>query len=557
MEKDKVYIIGHRNPDTDSICSAICYANLKNIIGDAEYIPVRAGDVNTETEFVLDHFGASAPALMENITTQVRDIEIRKTKGVSRCTSIRKAWKMMQDNDIVTIPIVTKEGSLEGLITVSDIAHNIMDVYDNTVLSKGKTIYSNILDTINGEMLVGDPKDVFGEGKVLIGAANPEMMESYIDKGDIVIVGNRYESQLCAIEADAGCVVVCLGARVPATIIKMAESKGCRIIATPYDTYMVTSLIGQSLSIGYFMKRHNLTVFDDDDYLDDISDVMGSKRYRDFPILGEDGKYIGMISRRNLLGAKGKKVILVDHNERNQCVEGIEHAEILEIIDHHRIGAVETMAPVFFRNQPLGCTSTIIYEMYKEEGVTPDKQIAGLLCSAIISDTLMFRSPTSTPEDKAAVAELAPMAGIDVEKYSEQLFSAAGDLEGKPLEDIFYSDFKRFNAGDVFFGVGQIVSMNKTELQDLKNRMVPYLSEAMKETGTDMMYFMLTNVLSEVTGIICAGDGARQIILEAFGSAAKLEDGDDNMILLPGVMSRKKQLVPNVIRTLQEKKATV
>jgi manganese-dependent inorganic pyrophosphatase len=554
MNKDRVYVIGHRNPDTDSICSAICYAKLKHQVDGREYLPAREGELNNETAFVLDYFGVEPPMLIDNITTQVRDIDIRKTKGVGRNTSIQKAWKMMQDNDIVTIPIVTEEGTLEGLITVSDIAHNIMDVYDNAILSKGKTLYSNILDTINGEMLVGDPDDVFDKGKVLIGAANPEMMESYIDKNDIVIVGNRYESQLCAIEAEAGCVVVCLGAKVSNTIIKMAEDKGCRLISTPFDTYTVTSLIGQSLSIGYFMKQHNLTVFDDDDYIDEVSDVMSTKRYRDFPILGDDGKYIGMISRRNLLGAKGKKVILVDHNERNQCVEGIEHAEILEIIDHHRIGAVETMAPVFFRNQPLGCTSTIVYQMYKEDGIVPDKATAGLLCSAILSDTLMFRSPTCTSEDASAAKELAEIAGIDIAEFSEKMFSAAGDLEDKPIDEIFYSDFKRFNAGDVFFGVGQVISLNKSELQNLRQRMLPYLKEAMSYTGADMMFFMLTNVLSEVTGVICEGNGARQIIMDAFSDIAEVEEGDDELIRLPGVMSRKKQLVPSIITALQEKK---
>lgn len=556
MDENKVFVIGHRNPDTDSICSAICYAQLKHKIDGKEYIPARGGEINNETSFVLDYFGVEAPELMKNITTQVRDIEIRKTKGVTRNTSIRRAWQMMQDNDIVTVPIIDCNGSLEGLITVSDIAHNIMDVYEDTILSEGKTAYRNILDTINGKMIVGDPEGVFDSGKVLIGAGNPEQMESFIEKGDMVIVGNRYEAELCAIEAEAGCVLVCLGTKISKTIIRMAEEKGCKLIATPLDTYKVTSLIGQSLPIGHFMKRHNLTVFDVDDYIDEVSDVMSTKRYRDFPILGEDSKYIGMISRRNLLGSKGKKVILVDHNERNQCVEGIEHAEILEIIDHHRIGAVETIAPVFFRNQPLGCTSTIIYQMYKESGVKCDRATAGMLCSAIISDTLMFRSPTSTNVDKAAVEELAPIAGINVEEFAEKMFSAAGDLEGKAIEDIFYSDFKRFNAGDVFFGVGQIVSMNKTELQNLRQRMLPYLPVAMKEIGTDMMFFMLTNVLTEVTALICVGEGARQLVIDAFNGKAKIEE-ENGQILLPGVMSRKKQLIPSIITALMEKKTKI
>jgi manganese-dependent inorganic pyrophosphatase len=556
-DNERVYVIGHRNPDTDSICSAICYAALKHKVDGNEYIAARAGDVNNETAFVLDYFGVEAPKLITNITTQVRDIEIRKTKGVDKSFSIKKAWKMMQENDVVTIPIVTETGDLEGLITVADIAHNIMDVYDNGILATARTLYSNILDTIDGEMIIGSVDDVCDEGKVLIAAANPDMMESYIEKNDIVIVGNRYESQLCAIEMEAGCIIVCEGSPVSKTIRKLATSRGCRIISTPYDAFTVASLINQSISIGYFMKRHNLTVFDVTDYIDEVSDVMKTKRYRDFPILGDDGKYLGMISRRNLLGAKGKKVILVDHNERNQCVDGIEHAEIQEIIDHHRIGAVETISPVFFRNQPLGCTSTIIYQMYKEAGVGFDKVTAGLLCSAIISDTLMFRSPTSTEFDRTAVNELAPIAGIDMESFAEQMFSAAGDLEDKPADEIFYQDFKRFNAEDISFGVGQVVSLNKNELQALKKKMLPFLKEAQQAHKVNMMFFMLTNVLTEVTGLLCEGEGARELILHAFEGIAVVEDDDPTLIRLPDVMSRKKQLVPRIITALQEREAGV
>mgnify|MGYP001297365468 CR=1 FL=1 len=551
---EKIYVIGHKNPDTDSICSAICYAALKHQIDGREYIASRAGQINNETQFVLDMFGAQAPKLIENITTQVRDIEIRKTKGVNRDLSIKRAWNMMQENDVVTIPVITDNGMLEGLITVTDIATSYMNVYDSTTLSAAKTLYSNIIETLSGQMLVGDSSDICEEGKILIAAANPDMMESYIEKNDIVILGNRYESQLCAIEMEAGCLIVCEGAQVSMTIRKLATEKGCKIITTPYDAFTAARLINQSISIGYFMKRNRLTVFDDTDRIDEVGDVMRTKRYRDFPILNEEGKYIGMISRRNLLGAKGKKVILIDHNERSQSVNGIEHAEIEEIIDHHRIGAVETMAPVFFRNQPLGCTATIVYQMYCEAGVEFNKMTAGLLCSAIISDTLMFRSPTCTEVDKRAVADLAPKAGIEsIEDFAEEMFSAAGNLKGKSVEEIFYQDFKRFTAGKVTFGVGQIVSMNKTELQELKDRMLPYLKEARAAHNIDMMFFMMTNVLTETTGLICDGDGARQTIFSAMEGIAVEEDGDSDVIKLPGVLSRKKQLVPKIIQVLQEK----
>ena len=552
QQNDITYVIGHKNPDTDSICSAIGYAALKRKITGNEYIAARAGEISDETAFVLNYFGVEAPELIENITTQVKDIEIRKTKGVKKDLSIKEAWNMMQENDVVTIPVVNDSGMLEGLITVNDIATSYMNVYDSNILSAAKTSYANIISTLNGQMVVGDPDGLFEHGNVLIATANPDTMEDYINKGDIVILGNRYESQLCAIEMEASCLIVCVGATVSVTIKKLAASRGCRIIATPYDAYTTSRLINQSIPIDYFMKRHNLTTFDDDDFIDEVRDVMGTKRYRDFPVLDENDKYIGMISRRNLLGAKGKKVILVDHNERNQSVDGIDQAEIQEIIDHHRIGAVETFAPVFFRNQPLGCTSTIIYQMYQETETEVPKDIAGLLCSAILSDTLMFRSPTCTSKDKKSASELAEIAGMDIEPFAEEMFSAGENFKDKTPEEVLYQDFKRFTSNKMAFGVGQVISTNKVELQELTKRMMPYLEEERRNRGLDMMFLMMTNILTEVTGIICSDDTAKQLILTAFSDIVEEEPDDPNTLKLPGVLSRKKQLVPKIMALTYE-----
>ena len=338
-------VIGHRNPDTDSICSAICYANLKQAVTGEEYMPARAGHVNGETQFVLDYFGAEEPQLVEDVRTQVRDIEIRKTKGVADNISLKRAWNIMQENNVVTIPSVREDGTLEGLITVGDITKTYMNIYDSSILSKANTQYSNIIETLEAELIIGSAEAYFDQGKVLIAAANPDLMEFYIEPHDLVILGNRYESQLCAIEMGADCIIVCEGAAVSMTIKKIAQERGCTIIATTYDTYTAARLINQSMPISYFMTREHLITFNSDDYIDEIREVMASKRHRDFPILDKDGYYLGMISRRNLLGAKGKQVILVDHNEKNQAVAGIENAEILEIIDHHRLGTIQTMSP--------------------------------------------------------------------------------------------------------------------------------------------------------------------------------------------------------------------
>ena len=550
----KTMVIGHRNPDTDSICSAICYANLKQAVTGEEYMPARAGHVNGETQFVLDYFGAEEPQLVEDVRTQVRDIEIRKTKGVADNISLKRAWNIMQENNVVTIPSVREDGTLEGLITVGDITKTYMNIYDSSILSKANTQYSNIIETLEAELIIGSAEAYFDQGKVLIAAANPDLMEFYIEPHDLVILGNRYESQLCAIEMGADCIIVCEGAAVSMTIKKIAQERGCTIIATTYDTYTAARLINQSMPISYFMTREHLITFNSDDYIDEIREVMASKRHRDFPILDKDGYYLGMISRRNLLGAKGKQVILVDHNEKNQAVAGIENAEILEIIDHHRLGTIQTMSPVFFRNQPLGCTATIIYQMYQEAGIKVEPKIAGLLCSAIVSDTLLFRSPTCTPVDEMAARALADIAGIDIEKYAMEMFSAGSNLKDKSDEEIFYQDFKRFTSGKVTIGVGQITSLNGGELDKLKGRMEAFMEKALENNGLDMIFFMLTNILTETTELICEGQGALQLAGKAFHQDIELleEEGLKEPVLrLPGVVSRKKQLIPAMMEAAQ------
>lgn len=545
--KRRTIVIGHKNPDTDSICSAICYAALKSKITGNEYVAGRAGHVNEETQYVLNYFHVEAPQLIESVKTQVKDIEIRATKGVDRNISLKKAWNLMQDAHVVTLPAVSEKGVLEGLITVGDITKSYMNVLDSSILSKAHTQYKNILETLEGAMVVGDENDYFDQGKVLIAAANPDMMEYYISEHDLVILGNRYESQLCAIEMEADCIIVCEGAAVSMTIRKLAQEHGCTVMTTPYDAYTAARLINQSMPIGHFMKTEDLITFEDSDCIDDVKEVMASKRHRDFPVLDKDGKYLGMISRRNLLGAKGKQIILVDHNEKNQAVDGLENADIQEIIDHHKLGTVETISPVFFRNQPVGCTATIVYQMYHENNVEIDKATAGMLCSAIISDTLLFRSPTCTPIDKMAATELAKIAEIDMDRYAADMFSAGSNLRGKSNDEIFYQDFKLFNSGKTSYGVGQISSLNADELVELKERLLPFLKKPHEEHGVDMIFFMLTNILTESTSLLCEGEGAEALIRAAFHMEEAGADDEANVVELPGVVSRKKQLIPSIM----------
>lgn len=546
-EKAPIYIIGHKNPDTDSICSAIAYANLKNTIHGGGYIAARAGQINQETQYVLKYFRQPAPLYIEDVMTEVSDIEIRKTKGVSGDISLKKAWNMMRELDVVTLPITSEEGTLSGLITIGDIATAYMDVYDNCILSTAKTSYKNILETLEAHMLVGDEGAVFTKGEVIIAAANPDVMEDYIHQGDMVILGNRYESQLCAIEMGAACIVVCMEAKVSKTIQKLAQENGCSIIVTPYDTFTVARMMNQSMPIEYFMKRSRLTTFHLTDKTEDIKEVMGKKRHRDFPILDAEDKYVGMISRRNLINLRKKQLILVDHNEVSQTVDGIEYASILEIIDHHRIGTLETLEPVLFRNQPLGCTATIIYQMYKEHNVEIPKNIAGLLMAAILSDTLMFRSPTCTAMDKAAAEDLSEICDTEIEEFSIDMFGAGSDLSSREPKEIFEQDFKTFEVNDIEFSVSQINSMNSIELKEIKEKLVPYLESVFPSLGVNMAFVMLTNIVKESTELLCFGDKAREVAIEAFQLKGKGKE-----IRLKGLVSRKKQLIPSLVAILQQ-----
>ena len=547
MAGEEIHVIGHINPDTDSVCSAIAYAAFKRQMTGKNYTAKRAGQINSETRFVLQKFGVPEPEYLSDVRTQVFDIDVVQVPGVGSDISLKRAWEIMKEDGLATLPVVCKNGQLEGLITIEDIAKSYMDVYDSCIIAKAETPFRNLIETLEGEMIVGDPDEIIQSGKCLIAAANPDLMENYIEKDDIVILGNRYESQLCAIEMGAKCIIVCDGSLVSFTIKKLAESKGCFIIKTPYDTYTATRLVNQSMPIRYFMKQKALITFQRNDYVDDIRETMAKKRYRDFPIMDLNGSYYGMISRRSLLGARKKRLVLVDHNEVTQAVDGLDEAEVLEVIDHHRIGSLETMNPVYFRNQPLGCTATIIYQMYREQELEISREIAGLLCSAILSDTLIFRSPTCTETDKKAAYALAQIAGIEPESYAAEMFAAGSNLSAKTPEEIFYQDFKKFVVNDVSFGVGQINSMTQKDLEDVRERMIPYMAKALTAHSIPMLFFMLTDILQGTTELLCAGNGAKELALEAF----HLKD-DTDQIILENTVSRKKQLIPALMQAIQQ-----
>lgn len=548
-ESKKVWVVGHKNPDTDSICAAISYAYLKNQSGDKKtYVAKRAGAVNEETRYVLERFGVEEPPLVTYAGAQIKDINIRKTAGVSNQISLKRAWELMKKLEVVTLPVTNQFGKLEGVIVTKDIATSYMDVLDNCVLSKARTQYKTIAETIDGEVYAGNEHAHFVHGKVVIATSNPEYMADYIEDDDLVILGDREEAQMQAIRSNASCIIIGGGLEVAEEVKKLAEKRDCVIITTPFDTFSVARLINQSMPIKQYMTRRELVTFDIDDYVDDVKDVMSRVRHRDFPVLGSNGNYVGMISRRNLMNMQKKQIILVDHNEKSQAVDGIGEAEILEIIDHHRLGSLETVSPVYFRNQPLGCTSTIIYQMYQEQRVEIPKEIAGLLLSAIISDTLMFRSPTCTPLDKGVAKRLAEIADVDIEDHAKKMFRAGSDFKNKTTEEIFYQDFKIFHTEDCDFGVAQISAMSGEELEQIGEQLRPFLPQVLGEKRLNMVYVMLTDILEESSKIIFAGEDAGKILAHAF---KKQEDADG--IRLDGIISRKKQMIPTLMNEMSER----
>ena len=544
----KVVVIGHRNPDTDSICSAIAYAELKNKTSDLVCEPRRAGKMNQETEFVLKKFGVKPPRMCTDVNPKIRDVDYREMPGIPGSTSLRKAWEIMRDKQIDTLPVTSPDNELEGVITVKDIATANMDVFDTGILAKSQTTYRNILETLGGTMVVGREDDVCTTGHIRIGTATPEMLENTVEKGDIVILTNRYESQLCAIEKEASLLIICNGSKVGRTIQRIAEEMGVAIMSAPVDTYAAGKLISQCAPISYYMTRSDIMKFTLVTPVADVTRVMAKVRHRYFPILDEDGKYCGMVSRRNIINLRKRRIILVDHNEATQAVEGFDQAEILEIIDHHRIGSLESSGPVYFRNQPVGCTATIVTQMYDENGVEIPPQTAGLLLAAILSDTLVFRSPTCTPLDEALAKRLAKIAGVDIDEFASEMFEAGEKLDGKTAEEVFLQDFKVFMCGDIRFGVAQGSYMTRKNLLAAEALLQPYLEEARNKQNVEDLYMLLTDVPKEESVVISDGRYASEVLSDGF----ETQPAEDGSFTLPGVVSRKKQFIPALMTAYQE-----
>ena len=429
--KDVIYVTGHKNPDSDSICAAFSYAEFKNKTGKLPAIPVRLGNISQETQYILDYFGVEAPQLLKTVKLKVEDLEFDKITPVSPEISLKTAWNIMRDKNIKTLPVADENDHLLGVLAVSNLTSCYMDIWDNRILAKSNTSFENIVDTLSAkEIYVNTERKTF-PGKIVVSAMKPESMKDHIEAGDIAIVGDREEVQDALLDLNISLLII-TGSHTPTNkVIEKAKKSNISVITTPHDSFTASRLIVQSIPVGYVMIKDKLVTFSTDELVEDVKKVMIDTRYRSYPVISENGKVLGTVSRYHLISNYKKKIIQVDHNERSQSVDGLEEAEILEIIDHHRVADIQTSGPLYFRSEPIGSTSTIVGKCFFENGIRPSKQAAGLLCGAIISDTLLFRSPTCTPQDKNICLKLAEIAGINVEEFAKEMFKAGTSLKGK------------------------------------------------------------------------------------------------------------------------------
>lgn len=538
--KDIIYVTGHKNPDSDSICSAYAYAELKNKTGNLPAVPVRLGNVNRETQYILDYFGVEAPKLLKTVKLKVEDLEFDRITPVSPEISLKMAWNIMSNKNIKTLPVADENDHLLGVLAISNLTSCYMDIWDNRILAKSNTSFENIVDTLSAkEIYVNEGTKSF-PGKIVVSAMKPESMKDHIEEGDIAIVGDREEVQSALLDLNISLMII-TGSHTPtAEIIEKAKEANISVISTPHDSFTTSRLIIQSIPVGYVMIKDKLVTFSTEDLVDDVKPVMVETRFRSYPVIDTDGKVIGTMSRYHLISNYRKKIIQMDHNERGQSVDGLEDADILEIIDHHRVADIQTSGPLYFRSEPIGSTSTIVGKCFFERGIRPSKQAAGLLCGAIISDTLLFRSPTCTPEDKQICLRLAEIAGINVEEFAKEMFKAGTSLKGKTVEEIFNQDFKPFTIGETKVGIAQVNTMDIEGFMPLKNDMLKYMDTKANEAGLDMTLLLLTDILNEGSQILVAGNQP-EIAEKAFNVTL-----NESTAFLDGVLSRKKQVVPPI-----------
>lgn len=542
---EKVMVTGHKNPDTDSICSAIAYADFKHQTG-TDAVPVRIGRVSRETAFVLDYFNVPEPEYLSTVKTQVSDLNMDIVTPVTKDISLKEAWEILKESNLEILPVEDEMHKLCGLVSVVDIARAYISMPEYNVLSISSTPLLNVIKTLSANLVCGADQTFKDSGKVVIAAMTPDGMEEYIEKGDIVIVGNRKRNQIKAISESARCIILTCGSKADDETKSLAEEKNCILLETEFDTFTTARLLYQSIPVSFTMTSSGLICFKNDDYADTAKDKMLKTRFHNYPVVDNDNRFVGFISRYHLINPNRKKVILVDHSELPQTINGIGEANLLEIIDHHRIGDIQTDGPIYYRNEPVGSTATIVANMFFENDIFPSKNIAGILCAAIISDTVKFKSPTSTQADVHAAKELADIAGINIDKFAAKMFEAGSSLKNMTPEEIIHSDFKEYHMGKYKIGIGQVNTTDLNGIKKTRPAILKLLNDMTSGGGYHIVLLIMTDIINDETEVIFS-ESHKGLVAKAFNPLK-----DESSFMMKGVVSRKKQVVPKLSAVLSK-----
>lgn len=545
--KDIVFVSGHKNPDSDSICSAIAYADYLFRIGRYNAVPVRLGEINKETEYILKRFHTEIPVLLKTVKQTVEDLEYDKVTVFSKELTLKTAWSLMKQQNLKSAPVLDDHSQLLGLLSTSNIIEGYMGQWDSLILKEANTPIENVIDTLDASILYLDKQLKTIKGEIHIAAMTGEEASKRVHENDVVIVGGDRDEAIEQLMNKKISLVILTGSlTISKELLQQCMDAHISVISTPFNTFMASQQIIQAVPVEYVMQKGGLTTFSTDDTVDYVKEVMSETRYRSYPVIDFMGRVVGSISRYQVLNGMKKKVIQVDHNERSQAIDGIEEAEILEIIDHHRVADIQTIGPVLFRAEPVGCTATIVAKCYKEAGIDIPQDMAGLMLGAIISDTLLFKSPTCTPTDTKMAKELAKIAGVDIQEFGMSMFKAGTSLVGKTVEEIFNQDYKKFTFGDLSAGVAQVNTMDIEGFAPYKKDMLDYMDQVAKDNHMEFTMLLLTDVINATSEVLVAGP-RKDYVETAFHVELV-----DQQASLPGVISRKKQVVPVITEVLTQ-----
>lgn len=545
--KDIVFVSGHKNPDSDSICSAIAYADYLFRIGRYNAVPVRLGEINKETEYILKRFHTEIPVLLKTVKQTVEDLEYDKVTVFSKELTLKTAWSLMKQQNLKSAPVLDDHSQLLGLLSTSNIIEGYMDQWDSLILKEANTPIENVIDTLDASILYLDKQLKTIKGEIHIAAMTGEEASKRVHENDVVIVGGDRDEAIEQLMNKKISLVILTGSlTISKELLQQCIDAHMSVISTPFNTFMASQQIIQAVPVEYVMQKGGLTTFSTDDTVDYVKEVMSETRYRSYPVIDFMGRVVGSISRYQVLNGMKKKVIQVDHNERSQAIDGIEEAEILEIVDHHRVADIQTVGPVLFRAEPVGCTATIVAKCYKEAGIDIPQDMAGLMLGAIISDTLLFKSPTCTPTDTKMAKELAKIAGVDIQEFGMSMFKAGTSLVGKTVEEIFNQDYKKFTFGDLSAGVAQVNTMDIEGFAPYKKDMLDYMDQVAKDNHMEFTMLLLTDVINATSEVLVAGP-RKDYVETAFHVELV-----DQQASLPGVISRKKQVVPVITEVLTQ-----